>query len=102
MSGRQDALSAPRAAALNPRRHEKNTLKGFFDLALPSGMVVKGCTLHVKGDRVWVGLPGRQYVDGAGATTWANIIDFSDRASKDRFQKIAVDAAAEIFPEAAP
>ena len=37
------------AVAINPRRHERNTLRGFVDLRLPSGMIVKGCTVHVKG-----------------------------------------------------
>ncbi len=95
------AHSPQRASVLNARRHEKNTPKGFFDLALPSGMIVKGCSLHVTSGHAWVGLPGRQYVDASGAETWANIIDFRDRASKDRFQKIALEAAAEFFPEAA-
>jgi hypothetical protein len=94
-------MTPQRAAALNARRHEKNTLKGFFDLVLPSGMIVKGCTLHVTGLRAWVGLPGRPYTDASGAETWANIIDFRDRTTKERFQKIALDAAAEVFPEAA-
>jgi hypothetical protein len=94
-------MSAQRAAALNARRHEKNTLKGFFDLVLPSGMIVKGCTLHVAGRRAWVGLPGRPYTDASGAETWANIIEFRGRTAKERFQKIALDAAAEVFPEAA-
>ncbi len=94
-------IAAPAAArALHPRRHEKNTLRGFFDLALPSGMIVKGCTLHVKGARAWVGLPGKPYL-AAGGETWANVIDFRDRASKDRFQKLALEAAAQAFPEAA-
>jgi hypothetical protein len=94
-------MTPQRAAALSVRRHEKNTLKGFFDLALPSGMIVKGCTLHITGGRAWVGLPGRQYIDASGAETWTNVIDFSDRASKDRFQKIALEAIAEVFSEAA-
>jgi hypothetical protein len=94
-------MNAQRAAALNARRHEKNTLKGFFDLVLPSGMIVKGCTLHVAGHRAWIGLPGRPYTDASGAETWANIIDFRDRMAKERFHKIALDAAAEVFPDAA-
>lgn len=89
-----------RASALNPRPHVKNTLRGFFDLALPSGMVLRGCTLLVKGDHTWVGLPGRRYVDADGVETWANVIDFSDRVAKDQFQRIALQAAQEVFPEA--
>jgi hypothetical protein len=92
-------LPPQRAAAFNARRHEKNTLKGFFDLALTSGMIVKGCTLQVTGGRACVGLPCRQYVDAGGAETWTTVIDFSDRASKDRFQKIALEAVAAVSSE---
>ncbi len=93
-------MTAQPAAALNAKKHEKNTLRGFFDLALPSGLIIKGCSLRVKGSRAWIGLPGRPYVDSSGAETWANIVDFRDKASKDRFQKVALEAAAEVFPEA--
>jgi hypothetical protein len=30
----------------NLKRHDKNTLKAFFDLSLPSGMMLRGCTYH--------------------------------------------------------
>ena len=89
-----------RASALTRRPHVKNTLRGFFDLALPSGMVLRGCTLLVKGDHTWVGLPGRWY---AHATAWrrgANVIDFSDRWRRTDFRVIALQAAQEVFPEA--
>src|SRR5262245_44539223 len=35
----------PAATATNFRRFEKNTLKGFFDLELPSGLVLYDCSL---------------------------------------------------------
>ena len=77
------------ALALNARRHEKNSLRGFFDLALPSGMIVKGCTLHVSHGRAWVAMPGRPYTDANGAQAWSNLLDFRDRATKERFQELA-------------
>ena len=89
------------AVATNPRRHERNTLRGFVDLRLPSGMIVKGCTVHMKGPRAWVGLPGRPYKDAAGVETWANIIEFADKEAGRRFQQLALSAAAEHFPEIA-
>lgn len=97
------AAARPQATVLSVRQVEKNTLKGFFDLALPSGMIVRGCSLHVKNGRAWVGSPGRKHVDANGAETWSNVIDFRDRASKNRFQKIALTAVAAdgAFPEIA-
>jgi hypothetical protein len=90
------------AVALNPRPFVKNTLRGFFDLRLPSGIIVKGCTVHVKGSHAWVGLPGRSYKDASGIETWANIIEFADKDCSRRFQAIALAAVAGDFPEVEP
>jgi hypothetical protein len=92
----------PAAVALNARRHERNTLRGFFDLRLPSGMVIKGCCVHLKAGRAWIGLPGRPYKDASGHETWANVIDFADKESNRRFQAIALAAVVGDFPEVEP
>jgi len=87
-------MSAPGLLATNLRRHEKNTLRAFFDLELPSGLLLRGCTLHFSHDRHWVGLPGRPYKDAAtGKDTWAAIVDFRDKPTRDKFQQLATDAA---------
>ncbi len=62
-------------------------------------MILKGCTLHRRGSNAWVGLPGKPYKDASGAETWSPIVDFLDRAAKDRFQTVALAAIAEHFPE---
>ena len=93
--------AALQAIAINPRRHERNTLKGFVDLRLPSGMIVKGCTVHVKNGHAWVGLPGAHTKTPAGIETWANIIEFADKDCSRRFQQLALAAAIEAFPEIA-
>jgi hypothetical protein len=82
----------PAATATNFRRFEKNTLKALFDLKLPSGLVLCGCTLHYR-ERWWVGFAGRPYKDQDGNETWAKVIDFSSKDSRDRFQKVALAAA---------
>jgi hypothetical protein len=63
----------PAATATNFRRVEKNTLKGFFDLEPPSGLILRRCSLHFR-DRWWVGFPGRPYKYQAGGETWAAAI----------------------------
>jgi hypothetical protein len=82
-----------RAAAVNMRRFEKNTLRAFFDLELPSGMTLRGCTLHLSHGKHWVGLPGKPYKDQAGKEAWAAIVDFKDKASRDKFQDMALETA---------
>ena len=36
---------------------ERNTLRGFFRLTLPSGIQINDCTFHEKGESRWIGLP---------------------------------------------
>jgi hypothetical protein len=79
--------------ALNLRRCQKGSLLAFLDLELPSGLILRGCTLHDSDGRKWVGLPGKPYKDAAGKDVWANIIDFRDRSTRNNFQKQATAAA---------
>ena len=57
----KSAAARPQAAAvvLTARRIEKNSLRGFFDLRLPSGLVLRGCSLHLSHGRWWIGMPAR-------------------------------------------
>jgi hypothetical protein len=59
-------------AVLNLHRHEKN-----FDLQLPSGLVLRGCSLHVKNGHWWIGLPARAYTTADGSQSWAAIVDLA-------------------------
>lgn len=88
-------MSAPVIRNLKPLR--KNTLAGFFDVELPSGLVLCGCTLHEKGDSRWVGLPARPYTDSSGKQTWAKIVDFVDRDRAKRFQEGVLPAVIAAF-----
>jgi hypothetical protein len=81
----------------NFKRFEKNTLRGFFDVELPSGMILCGCSLHEKEGKRWIGLPAKQYSKPDGAQSWVKIVDFADREKARQFQDIvlpAVEAAA--------
>ncbi len=86
--------------AVNFKKFEKNTLRGFFDLELPSRMIIRGCTLHQKGDRQWVGMPGKPIKAKDGTDTWANVVDFADKEAKYRFDDLAVAAALAAVGEA--
>jgi hypothetical protein len=92
----------PQAIAHNIKRIEKNTLRAIFDLETASGLILRGCALHLSSGRWWVGLPAQSYTTPTGAKSWAPIVDFRDRATKTKFQQLALDAIAEHFPEAAP
>jgi hypothetical protein len=65
------------------KEYEKNTLRGFIDVEMPSGMIVKGLTWHKKedGEKVseWLGLPAREYTKEDGSKGYANQVDFVTR-----------------------
>ena len=87
--------------ATNFRPCIKGTLTGFVDIVLDSGLILKGCGLHLSHGKHWVGLPARPYTDAGGAASWASIVDFRDKATRDRFQAQATAAALEAAGEEA-
>jgi hypothetical protein len=84
----------------NFKPYEKNTLKGFFDLRLASGMILCGCTLHEKNNRFWIGLPAKPYTTDSGSQTWAKLIDFEDKKTHERFQTIMTPLAIAALEQA--
>jgi len=102
VSGR-NAPDAPvkqafRASSWRP--HLSGTLQGFFRLQLPSGLIISNLTLHQKGDKRWVGLPGipqiedgRHRVDPAtGKGLYTRALEISDRQRRDKFTEQALAA----------
>jgi hypothetical protein len=77
--------------ARNWKEHTRNTLKGFFDLELPSGLIIHDCMLHEKNGKRWVGLPARPYQKD-GKTEYARILGFDSAEAHARFQEEAVAA----------
>jgi hypothetical protein len=45
------------------RPHTSGTLRGFFDLLLPSGLLIPDFTLHQQGEKRWIGFPGKAVVE---------------------------------------
>ncbi|MGA8760157.1 MAG: hypothetical protein WB611_28325, partial [Stellaceae bacterium] len=88
------------------RAVEKATLRGFFTLALPSGLIIKDCSVHEKNGRRWVGFPARVQVDiegrvrrdpATGKVLYAQVIDIAGREQRDRFQVAALTAIDEML-----
>lgn len=70
----------------NFRPFERNTLQGFVDVTLVDiGLVLHDCTLHAKGEKRWVGMPGKPWVDGDG------------KARRDEHGKIIYSASVSWF-----
>ena len=91
----------PPAVARNVRKIVKNTLRAFVDLELASGLVLLGAALHQKRSHWWLQMPSRSFESSDGTITWIATVDFIDSATRARFQKIALEALREHFPELA-
>lgn len=79
------------------KEYEKNTLRGFFTVTLTSGLIIHRCMLHQKESKRWVSLPAQEYKDPYGAKQYANILEFTDRETSDRFQNAVLTALDEFF-----
>jgi len=77
----------------NWKPYEKNTLRGFLSLTLPSSrLVIHNCALHQKEGARWIGLPSRPYSKADGSTGYSPLIEFTSEDSRRRFQVAALEA----------
>ena len=76
----------------NWKAHEKNTLRAFLSLTLPSGIILHNCALHEKNGKRWIGLPSRQYTKDDGAVSYSPLIEFTNDDARRRFQAAALEA----------
>jgi hypothetical protein len=71
----------------------KGTLKATVDLTISRWRLVRcgalGCE---KAGREWIAFPAREWTDRTGARKFANVIEFSDRETADRFRGAALAA----------
>lgn len=81
----------------NFRPHERNTLRGFFEVTLDNGMTLKGCTYHEMGERRWIGLPSKQYTTEAGEPAWQPIVGFEEKRNAWSFSDACVKAIDEAL-----
>jgi hypothetical protein len=80
---------------------ERNTLRGFCTLKLPSGLIIRECTWHVKDDSEWIGLPSRPQLDKDGNTRrdtatgrplYVPVVEIAGKDARARFQAAALQA----------
>jgi hypothetical protein len=96
----RQAKTTAAAVASDWRGHTSGSLRGFFNLRLVSGLVIRDCTLHEKNGKRWVSFParpqledGRQRVDQVtGKPAYSTIIEIPDRARRDAFNAVALAA----------
>jgi hypothetical protein len=79
------------------KAYEKNTLRGFVTIDLPSGMRIKECTVHEKNGKRWIGLPGKPWIKSDGTTGYVSILDFASEETKNRWQRLALAAVDDLL-----
>ena len=77
---------------INFRSYEKNTLRGFLEIALPSGMCIRDLTVHEKDGSRWIAYPSKPYQDKDGNTKYMNQVYFPDKTVHSNFQKQVLGA----------
>lgn len=77
----------------NARKINRGALIGFFDVALPSGMKLNGCTLLEKDGRRWIGLPSKEWVKPDGSKSYVPIVEIPDREARDKFNAAVLPLA---------
>jgi len=70
----------------NWRPCSKRSLVGFFSAKLPSGMVLHDLMLHERNGSRWISFPAREWVNGGGEKKYVRLVEFTDRATADRFR----------------
>ena len=76
---------------------QRNTLKGFLTIVLPSGLRIKDCSLHEKNGERWVSFPAKPWTKRDGTSSFISFLDFTSAIAKARFQKLALAAIDELF-----
>ena len=81
------------------RQYEKNTLKGFLEVELPSGMLIRDISWHQRDDKEWISLPSRKFEKQDGSDGWSNLVDFVDSDTYWKFAKAVIDALREYLAQ---
>jgi hypothetical protein len=74
------------------KAYAKNSLQGFLDVQTDTGMIVRGCSLHVKNGSKWIGLPQKSYTKNDNSTVWLPVVEFSTKEALNVFRDRTLDA----------
>jgi hypothetical protein len=77
----------------NARKLSKGALRGFFDVELPSGLKLNGCTVLEKGGKKWIGLPSKEWTKADGTKSYVPIVEIPDRDARQKFNDAVLPLA---------
>lgn len=76
--------------------YEKNTLKGFIEIEMPSGMIIRNISWHQKTDGEktsdWLSMPSREYAKADGSKGYSSQVDFVSKNLYWDFVNAVLDA----------
>lgn len=86
----------------------RNTLCGFADVTMPSGMTIAEISIHSQGGKAWASPPskpmidrnGRVLRDDGGKIRYSPIITFPSRDLRNRWSDAVVEAVRAAHPKA--
>jgi hypothetical protein len=81
----------------NPKVLRKNSLIGSFDLAMPSGLIVRGAMLFEKNGKRWINFPSKEWLKADGTKAYFPLLEFASREIADRFQAQVLPLAEAAF-----
>ncbi len=89
------------------RALNKNSLRGFATVELPSGLVIRDISMHTSNGRSWAALPAKPQFDKDGSPRlkdgkpqYVAIVLWKDRDLADRFSEALVELVTASNPGA--
>jgi hypothetical protein len=101
-------MTGPSITVSDWKARESGTLVGFFSADLPSALILNELMLHHRDDQWWISFPSKPMLaadgtalrDERGKIRYSKpLIEFANRAARDRFLAQALDALRETHPE---
>ena len=59
-------MSGATARLISWRPLQKGSLRGFCNIELPSGLVLRDISVHISHGKAWAGLPAKPVIDSGG------------------------------------
>jgi hypothetical protein len=78
---------------------KNNSLRAFFSLEIPSGIILHSLALHEREGRRWLSMPAKPFTED-GATVWVAQIEFASSQARSEFQDAAIAAVDAYLAEA--
>jgi hypothetical protein len=92
------------------KAHRRNTLVGFATVRVAElHLDISDIAVHERNGGYWAQLPARPMLDkngvairdpASGKVSYANVFQFTDKATRDAFSHAVINAVLRVFPEA--